>query len=63
MVTISEPLGLDLRGEGAVPRGRRHGSRRVPAQKRPRRQLATQPLLAQVEPQSAGCLRAALPRW
>jgi hypothetical protein len=53
MVTISEPLGLDLRGEGAVPRGRRHGSRRVPAQKRPRRQLATQPLLAQVEPKRA----------
>ena len=46
MFTISDPLGLDLRGEGGavvVPRGRRHGSCCVPAQKCPRRQLATQP--------------------
>jgi hypothetical protein len=46
MFTISDPLGLDLRGEGGavvVPRGRRHGSCCVPAQTCPRRQLATQP--------------------
>ncbi|MDF2746132.1 MAG: hypothetical protein K0S98_416 [Propionibacteriaceae bacterium] len=65
MVTISDPLGLDLRGEGAVVVAVADGTDRAAYQHRSVRGVTGDSAFVGTggTPESAGCLRAALPWW